>query len=115
MSTRGQISFNHGKQRYALIYVHCDMYPDGEHGGPARLQRFFKEVQKQTKDTRFNCAEYLAAKFVVWQAAQYAKDKNKPLEFLFLGVTTKEHGDIEFLYTVDCDKMDENGFPTVTW
>jgi hypothetical protein len=121
MSTRAQVSFEYqygdskqGPLRYALIYCHCDGYPEAPHGLGHRIQEFFKEVKKQTNDTRFDCPEYLAAKFVVFLANGYAT-KGKPLDFLSVGVSMDEHGDIEYLYRIDCSKKDpETGFPVVT-
>lgn len=76
------------------------------------LKRFFADVKSQTQDTRFDDAEYLASKFVVWQANEYKR--TNMLDFLSIGICLKDHGDIEYLYEIDCDKHDNNGFPIVT-
>jgi hypothetical protein len=65
-------------------------------------------------DTRFNDAEYLAAKFVVWQATQNARTPGS-LNFLSLGIATTLHGDEDFEYRVTCDTTDETESPSVEW
>ncbi len=99
MSTRCMINFCEGKQIAAKIYRHYDGGDVGED-----LELFFDEVEEQCEDTRFYDAEYLAAKFVVWQASKYSKDKN--LNFLGLGVSMEDHGDIEYIWFVDCDSKE---------
>jgi len=100
----------------ANIYRHPDGYPDGPHGVPADLERFFQAVEEQCDgDTRYDDPEYLAAKFLVWQALRFGRNPEKPLDFLSVSPCIKDHGDIEFIYTVDCDNRDEKGRPTVTW
>ena len=116
MSTRCTIHFHWGDETAptAIIYRHSDGYPDGEHGVPASLERFFEAVEEQTHDTRFSDAGYLAAKYVVWQADQFAyhyngngeRTKAAPLDFLSLGVLMEDPDDIEFRYHVWC-----KGFP----
>ena len=101
MSTRATIHFQHSnEQDEAIIYRHCDGYPEGL---GKDLQSFFADVQAQTKDTRFNDPSYLAAKFVVWQAGEYTKEpKRLPLDFLSLGAVKEDPGDIEYRYLVKC-------------
>ena len=115
MSTRCNIHFKGWEEIRSNIYRHSDGYPDGEHGVPACLQRFFEELEAQTADRRYSDPEYLAAKFLVWQAGQYASDLEKPLEFLSVSPCIEDHGDIEYVYTVDCDNLDQAGRPTVTY
>lgn len=129
MSTRCNIHFTEtwgdgGQQNLlANVYQHSDGYPDGV---LPELQEFFEAVEAQTSDTRFTDAQYLAAKFVVWQAWQMAKINGRfsfgeaestvaPLDFLGVGVTQHDAGDGEYVYTVDCTNLDENGRPTVTY
>lgn len=133
MSTRCVINFTHGRRIEAKIYRHSDGYPDGETGVLADLQRFFDAVEKQCNgDNRYYDASYLAAKFVVWQAGEYANSRNmwdretlkqrsdeeiaklaaaSPLNFLSVGVIKKDPSDIEHRYFVDCNKVD--GRPAV--
>lgn len=108
MSTRCQVSFNDGGQRCALIYKHHDGYPDTQHGMFQTIQGFFEEVEKQTSDTRFGDAEYLAAKFVVYLM------ENK-LDNLGCGVSMDLHDDIEFLYNVDCGDFTNEVRPLVSY
>jgi hypothetical protein len=124
MSTRCTINFTYGgdKQIAAKIYRHSDGYPDGV---LPDIQEFFAAVEKDTKDTRFANPTYLAAKFVVWQADQFARSwdlksgefvqHGRKLDFLSLGVCMEDPGDIEFTYFVDCKGRDPKGRPTVTW
>lgn len=61
----------------------------------------------------WNAGAHLAAKFVVWQASQYAR--GPILSFLFVGVMNKDPEDIEHTYTVICDgNTDNDGNPIVT-
>ena len=122
MSTRAHVSFEYENgidkkhlERAALIYCHFDGYPEGPHGLGYRIQEFFKEVKKQTSDTRFKDPSYLAARFVVFLAKQYIQELDKPLSFLGVGVCMKEQSDIDYLYRINCSKLDpKTGFPEVT-
>ena len=117
MSTRCNIHFNAGDVTVANVYRHCDGYPEdaNRHSVPASLARFFTAVEAQTRDTRYSDPEYLAARFVVWQAGENTRDPAKPLAFLSLGVCQEDHGDIEWIYTVDSLNRDEADRPSVTW
>jgi hypothetical protein len=110
MSTRCTINFCYQSKDHinAKIYRHCDGYPEGV---LPDLEEFFKAVVADTTDTRFGDPNYLAAKFVVWQAAQNAKHydsstgeyvASKPLDFISLGICMKDPGDIEHTYFVVC-------------
>ncbi len=105
MGTRSVIGFHGGKASEApdaLIYRHSDGYPDGEHGVPACLARFFADVIAQTGgDTRFSDPSYLAAKFVVWQMALNGSAK-APLASLGCGVVMEAPGDVAYVYAVEC-------------
>lgn len=102
MSTRATVHFQSNGETQAIIYRHSDGYPEGL---GVDLVQFFKDVQGQTKDTRFDDPSYLAAKFVVWQASQYATN-GKPLDFLSVGVYLEDPGDIQYRYLVACDNRD---------
>jgi hypothetical protein len=116
MATRSQVKFSDGGTVRANIYVHWDGYPDGEGGRLKQLQTFFEDVKEQTGDTRFSDAEYLAAKYIVWHAINNCTDENpNPLNFGGVGPCIEDHGDIEYIYLVDCDKFDAYGFPTVDY
>ena len=121
MSTRCNVHFTYNGDISSNIYVHSDGYPDGEHGIPALFQRFFADVEEQCDgDTRFEDPEYLAAKFLVWIAndgrPRYKEEKTL-LNFLGVSPCSQDHGDIEWVYTVETKKPDPltNGRPTVTW
>lgn len=138
MSTRCNIHFNHGRSVHANIYRHSDGYPGKiENGEPVEygvlqdLLEFFRLLKAEVRDTRFGQAEYLAAKFLVWQSQKlvkyetygelengewgYDESKEHPLQFLGVSPCTQDHGDIEFIYEINCDKLDSNGFPQVRW
>jgi hypothetical protein len=117
MSTHAIIRFGYGSDRKpdAVIYRHGGGYPNGDHGVPADLRRFFADVRAQTSDTRFCDPAYLAAKYVVWQAGQNAPDKDKPLDFLSVGVVSGRWADYAYAYDVNCATMDADGNPAVTW
>lgn len=124
MGTRTNIHFMEGDRMVANVYRHFDGYPDGV---LPDLETFFKEVKDNVTDTKFGDAEYLAAKYVVWQAKQNAstydikKGKRTPndsyLDFLSLGVCIEDHGDIEFIYEINSDTgmRDDSGYPAVRW
>ena len=116
MATRGQVKFVDRGCVAANIYTHWDSYPDGECGRLNELNRFFQDVKEQCGGVT-NDAEYLAAKYIVWKALEQCDDDNpNPLKFSGIGPCLEDHGDIEYIYLVDCDKRDpETGFPTVTY
>jgi hypothetical protein len=105
------VDFTYGKRIEARIYRHSDGYPEGL---GADLFIFLRAVKSQTKDTRFTDPSYLAAKFVVWQAGEYADNKAKPLEFLSLGISMEYHGDLEYVYRVDCNNIRTDGLPSIS-
>ena len=140
MSTRCNIHFNHGKTLRANIYVHSDGYPgkvkDGEqveYGVLSDFLDFFRLLVAEVPDNRLRCAEQLAAKFLVHKAKELAKygrlylGKDHPdadeegrgpehhLQFLSVSPCILDHYDIEYVYEVDCDKLDDEGFPIVRW
>ena len=116
MATRSQVKFSDNGKVRANVYVHYDGYPDGEGGRLNQLKQFFKEVKSQCGDTRFYDAEYLAAKYIVWYAVSGCTDENpNPLNFGGIGPCIDDHGDIEYIYLVDCDHHDKDGFPVVDY
>jgi hypothetical protein len=105
MSTRCQIAFQSSPEAApdAIIYRHGDGYPDTDFGVLADLNRFFEAVEAQCSDRRFDDPEYLAAKYVVWDAlGQPSRAEGKPLAFTSLGISTGRHGDISYFYRVIC-------------
>lgn len=125
MSTRCNIHFGEVRDTFvteANIYRHSDGYPEGV---LPDLEQFFADVESQTSDHRYSDPSYLAAKFVVWQAAQNAAiqaydyrtgkpGEVKPLDFISLGIVSRDAGDGEYIYEVNCSKLDAKGRPTVT-
>ena len=125
MSTRCTTHFtwNEDGEPQAIVYRHADGYPEG-HG--VELQEFFDAVEAQTKDTRFNDPSYLAAKLVVWLADRFARrysfdeknelveEKTAMLDFISVGVVTKDPSDIEYRYVVDCTLGEGRTRPKVT-
>jgi len=136
MSTRCNIHFCHGDEVVANIYRHSDGYPGKivkgearEYGVLADLLTFFRLVKTEGQDNRFDHAEYLAAKFLVWQSQQNTKysvrcefnedgeyvpvEEPHYLNFLSVCPCTEDHRDIEYVYEVDCEKRDREGFPAI--
>jgi hypothetical protein len=112
MSTRSQWSFREKGKQIALIYKHSDGYPDGESGGFAVWNRFIDKIVKDAATSnygyRFDDAEYLAARFVVFLAVYENKENN--LAFGGIGVSKELDGDIEYLYEIDCDNSNVPAF-----
>ena len=109
--------FDSSQNPKAIVYRHFDGNPSGL---GEDLRKFFAEVITQTKDTRFTDPSYLAAKFVVWQAGEYAeedykngqwvkRDPPRPLDFRSVGVVLEDPDDIEFRYHVLASES--NGVP----
>lgn len=125
MSTRSTTHFigHKGETPEAIIYRHSDGYPEG-HGRD--LQAFFAAVEEQTQDTRFNDPSYLSAKLVVFLAREFATSPSltthewtshadtRPLDFISVGIVSKDPGDIEYRYVVNCGEHGEDGRPIVT-
>ena len=113
MGTRSVIGFHGGKASEApdaLIYRHSDGYPDGPDGVPADFVRFLAATLEQTTDTRFSDATMLAARFVVWQAGEFARDKATPLDFLSVRIVRDVPGDVAYLYAGECGKVPRLGY-----
>ena len=110
MSTSATVHFQENGETAAIIYIHGDGNPEclGED-----LKTFFVDVRIQTKPryTRFNDPRYLAAKFVVWQAARFASNPKKPLDFISIGIMIEEVFDISYRYLVGCNTEDN---PSIT-
>lgn len=113
MSTRSTTHFTHGEATVAIIYRHSDGYPEA---AGRDLLKFFDEVREQARGTRFSDPSYLAAKYVVFLAGQFAiydtyhdgeyhPDEVKPLSFISVGVVREDPSDIEYRYIVDCSRM----------
>lgn len=121
MSTRCQIHFcEPDGTPVARIYRHTDGHPeDILHD----LTSFYEAVEAHTPDHRYDDPEYLAAKFVVWQANINAHaslsvhDGGEPrmLDFLSVGVADGPHGDEAYFYRVLCSTDDEQGRPIVEY
>ena len=138
MGTRTNIHFSHGETLCANIYQHSDGYPGEVENGEAveggvlaDLLKFFRLLKAEVNDARFYDAEHLAGKFLVWKSQELKKyavrcEYNDDHEYLpvepthylqFLGVSPclDDHGDIQYVYEVDCNEFDDEGFPTVRW
>jgi hypothetical protein len=105
MSTRSQWSFREKGKQIAIIYKHSDGYPDGEHGGFALWTRFTNKIMQDAAlgyyGHRFDDAEYLAARFVYFLCRWENGHEN--LNTSGVGIGNELHGDIEYLYEIDCD------------
>ena len=132
MGTRCNIHFNAGTTVRANIYRHYDGYPgkvkDGvatDGGVLADILEFYTELLENVADRRLSDPNYLAPKFVVWQAKQNARkylgfvdgkakyEDAHFLDFLSLGIVMEDAGDGEFIYELDCEKLDSKGCPAV--
>lgn len=69
MSTRANIHFMDEYGTASIIYRHSDGYPSGL---GVDLHKFLDEAAK-LQDNRFDDPEYLAAKYLVWQAGEYVQ------------------------------------------
>lgn len=92
----------------AVVYRHYD-------GDPVSVGNdmvlFFADVKRQVpNDTRFDDPEYLAARFIVWQALRLAPE-DRPLSFLGVGVSNQDLGGVQYNYDINCGAVTEN--PTV--
>ena len=90
MATRGLYKFYddverfNNKQTTAVIYRHWDNYL--EEGGMDLLE-FLTTLRDSNFDNRFTDSSYLASKFVVYLAREFADDwNNKPLDFISVGI-----------------------------
>jgi hypothetical protein len=114
MATRSNIHFVADGITYANLYIHYDSYPSNR---VPELKEFFHAVKNQTNDTRFNDPEYLAAKFVVWYSQTGLREgsPSPSLDFLGIGVCVEDHGDIDYIYEVHCDTLNDEGVPEITY
>lgn len=106
MSTRATVHFQRDGVTEAIVYRHSDGYPEGL---GTDLIRFFSEVEAQCTNRRFSDPAYLAAKFVVWQAREYAGREYAGrglLDFRGVGICLEDPGDIEYRYRVICQSQD---------
>ena len=98
MSTRCQIGFYEQGVKdltkfEALIYRHCDGYPDGESGVPADIVPILKDFNK---NRGLDDTEYASA----WLVAKLKTD------YLNIGISKDFHGDIEYFYAVYPDRLE---------
>lgn len=127
MSTHATFRFvDEQGNTYATIYRHSDGYLEC---GGRDIFRFFDAVREQTGDTRFSDPSYLAAKYVVFLADNFAckyewdengemrQTKTQPLDFASVGLLGDgvDCGE-EFRYTIHCtNSWDDTGDPRVTF
>ena len=112
MSTRSTTHFlGYRGEVEAIIYRHYDGYPEG---AGMDIRKFFNRLEDNVADHRFSDASYLAAKYVVYLAEMFQTKNGDTLDFLGLGVLKEDPFDIEYRYTINCDKFDEDLRPTVT-
>ena len=101
MSTRATIHFQQNNKDRAIVYRHSDGYPS-ELGKD--LERFLDDL-KEIRDNGYDDAEYLAAKYVVWQTQQHLdRQQHYHLHVIGIGIVMQDPGDIEFRYIIDCRK-----------
>lgn len=113
MSTRASVHFcDKSGTTQAVVFRHTDGYPEGL---GEDIRKFFKAIKEQCgQDTRFNDPTMLAARWVVWDAAQMADSSDKPLKFLSVRIMLQDSGDIEYRYKILCNRgWDDNSDPEV--
>jgi hypothetical protein len=119
MATRGLYKFYDSEERYqekkstATIYRHWDNYL--EEGG-VDLKEFLETLRDSVSDNRFTDSPYLASKFVVYLAREFAENWNdEPLDFISVGVVDNSPDlDMwqEYTYHI-ISEIQENGLPKV--
>ena len=98
MGSRAEVRFMWGETVEAAIYIHWDGYPEGVF---ALFDRFYKAVEAETTDHRYNDPSYLAAKFVVFVAREGASDGPQGnLNFLGVGIVQPGKSDFTWAYEV---------------
>ena len=119
MATRGLYKFYDSEEKYqekkstATIYRHWDNYLEA---GGLDLKEFLETLRDSDFDNRFTDSSYLASKFVVYLAREFAGDWNKePLDFLSVGVVDNRPDlDMWQDYTYHIiSEIQENGLPKV--
>ena len=115
MSTRAMVHFNQFGKTQAFIFRHYDGYPEGLGDDIKKFLKANKELTHSDNrgNHRFDDSTILAARFVVWQAKEYAEGKLSYLDFTGLRIETEDSGDAEYIYTLDCDNLDSQGFPVL--
>jgi len=98
MSTRCQIGFYEKEETdlnnfQALIYRHCDGYPDTMHGVIAGIKPILEDFDK---NRGLFDIEYASA----WLVAKLKVD------YLDIGISKDFHGDIEYFYAVYQDRIE---------
>lgn len=115
MGARLNTVFHHGDKQNPSAVVYGHWAGDNPDDATETLNSFFDAVEKKTTDTRFGDASYLAAKYVVFLAGQYAHDKNKPLDFLSVGVVRNAQDcGPECIAYVDCSSTNGSR-PTISF
>lgn len=92
----------------ANIYRHAKGYPESV---LPDLDEFFADVAAQAVDPKFHDPSYLAAKFVVWQAARW-RYAGGPLDFGGVGIIAPDAFGAHYSYTVTCGR-DRKARPSV--
>jgi hypothetical protein len=119
MATRGLYKFYSTEKEYkdkkstATIYRHWDNYLEA---GGLDLKEFLETLRDSDFDSRFTDSSYLASKFVVYLAREFANDWNdEPLDFLSVGIVDNR-ADLdmwqEFTYHI-IGEIQDNGLPKV--
>ena len=99
MSTRCQIIINNKNQiegNTAIIYQHCDGYPDGEHGVIPNVMPFLKDFKK---NRGLNDLQYLAARLLQYLTNKSDKElcKYPEARYIGYGICNQIQGDIAYV------------------
>lgn len=121
MSTRSTVHFvNESWDQDFVVYVHQDGYPSCR---GKQVLDFLRVCKEELKDPRLGEAGVTAARFVAYMIDQYHQDTKQyvnewmdthPLAAISVKMAHGDPGDIEFRYDVDCDNLDDEGYPSVT-
>jgi len=99
----------------ACIYRHWDGYLEG---AGLDIKEFLETLRDTEMDSRFGDASYLASKYLVYLAQNFASDwKENPLDFLSVGIMPTTKGlDAwqDYTYHFVCEVQD-NGLPKVVF
>jgi hypothetical protein len=123
----------------AMLYRHSDGYPEGV---LPDLEEFFDDLDKNLSDKRYGDPSYLAPKLLVWlvmshrqsmkewyesmlernpndnYAREKLAEKSHICDFLGHGIDNALHGDIEYLYHINCPDIwggEKASRPKITW
>lgn len=125
MSTRSTVHFvddYHPSPSCPIVYRHSDGYPDV--GGRDLIS--FLEESAELDDPRFREPTNLSARFVSWlfdlfyeravdraEGSDFVDPPEATIDQLDIGIKNADPGDIEYRYTVHCERQSDGEIPRV--